>query len=600
MLFRSAYYAPEARQSIEQAVQQALSNGIAYDLELPMFTAKGRRIWVRALCEPQVEDGRVVRLSGAFQDITAHRLTDEQLENSLNNLQRTLEATDDGIFGYDGTDPQGRLLFANRRFFEIWKMDGACVENTTRSDIIAAARKLFPDPDAGVRRISEILAMGTLHEDKVYLNDGRVLFRRSIPLLEGSQVSRVWSFRDITAEEKAKAELVASRDDAQRANAAKSEFLSRMSHELRTPMHAIMGMIGLAQRRMVDTVGIDQLAKAKGAADHLLSVINDILDLSKIEAGHLTLESANFTLDDLLGELAGLFSARLVEKGLTLEFDVEPELRRRPLRGDSLRLRQILLNLLGNAVKFSERGTIRLGIRVGEVCPGRVKLHFEVIDQGIGIAAKDTRRIFDVFEQADGSTTRRYGGTGLGLAICKRLVETMDGQIDVDSQPGLGSNFHFTAWMQETHGTASRDVADGSTAAEERLRTTHSRSRILLVDDDAAGRDVAQALLDIVDMQVTLAVDGAEALRLATQNRYDLILIDMRMPRMNGIEATRAIRGDSINSATPILAITAHAFAEDRQTCMDAGMNDHIPKPVMAQELYEAMLRWLGTSPDTH
>ena len=587
-----AYYPPESRRVLEAAVEKALAEGTGYDLELPLETASGRHIWVRALCEPQFEAGKVVRLSGALQDISAQRAAAQALKESLNNLQRTLQATDEGIFGYDGHDPGGKLLFANDRFFEIWNIPPEARASTGRDEIIAAARKLFVDPDAGVKRIGEILAMGVVHEDKVLLNDGRVLFRRSIPLLAGSQVSRVWSFRDITTEERAKAELIASRDEARRANAAKSEFLSRMSHELRTPMHAIMGMLGLARRRMQDPLGLSQLDKSKAAADHLLSVINDILDISKIEAGYLELEQIDFRLDDVLRNLLNLVGNRAAEKGLKLMIDQDVQGVGPLLRGDPLRLGQILLNLVGNAIKFSDQGDIVVRIRRDEAATDGVRLRFEIEDQGIGIDAEKQERLFRAFEQADGSMTRKYGGTGLGLAISKRLVRKMGGEIGVDSKPGQGSRFWFVACF----GAAAPAEAESTTpweTAEQRIGREFAGASVLLVDDEPMGREVTQELLLGAGLVVMLADDGAEALRLARAHRYDLILMDMRMPNLNGVDATRSIRSSSLNGTTPIIAMTANAFEEDRQICLAAGMNDHITKPVDAELLFLRLLHWL-------
>jgi len=586
------FYPPEARTSIEAALKDAIESGNSYDIELPLDTATGRRIWVRTLGEPQFEGGRVVRISGAFQDITDQRAAAEALKQTLNNLQRTLEATGDGIFAYDGSDTSGKLLFANDRFFEIWKIPPEEAPKTGRAEIIAAARKLFIDPEAGVQRIKDILDLGVVHEDKVPLNDGRVLFRRSIPLLTGSQISRVWSFRDITAEERSKAELQASRDEAQRANAAKSEFLSRMSHELRTPMHAIMGMMALARRRMLDTQGLDQLDKAKKAADHLLSVINDILDISKIEAGRLELEQINFSLDDVLRNLVNLVGNRAAEKGIKLLIDKNLDGSGANLRGDPLRLGQILLNIVGNAIKFSDHGAIVVRIRRDEAAIDGTRLRFEVEDQGIGIDADKQERLFLAFEQADGSMTRKFGGTGLGLAISKRLVQMMAGEIGVDSRPGQGSTFWFTAWFGGTE-MAPVYLPKPTETAEFRLRRDFSGARVLLADDEPMGREIIQILLTDIGLAIDLADDGARALDHARRQRYDLILMDMQMPNMNGIEATQAIRADSMNVTTPIVAMTANAFEEDRRTCLAAGMNDHVGKPVEAETLFLTVLHWL-------
>lgn len=589
-----SFYSPEARETISTAVRRAIDDGLGYDLELPLNTARGRRIWVRALCEPRIEDGKVVRLSGAFQDITGRRRAEQALKDSLNNLQRTLEATDEGIFGYDGHDQSGKLLFANDRFFEIWNIPPELRASTGRAEIIAAAHKLFSDPDAGVKRIGEILAMGVVHEDKVQLNDGRVLFRRSIPLLEGSQVSRVWSFRDITTEERSKAELQASRDEAQRANAAKSEFLSRMSHELRTPLHAIMGMTAMARRRMTDARGIEHLDKAKFAADHLLSVINDVLDISKIEAGRMQLDQSTFRPAQVLETVVNLIGHKASEKGLRLMIDCGGGVLNLGLRGDPVRLRQILLNLAGNAVKFTESGTITIRIRPAELLPERVMLRFEVEDTGIGISPEDSRRLFVAFEQVDGSMTRKYGGSGLGLAISRKLAELMGGEIGFENLATGGSRFWFSACFDPAvEATQPETTAPDAKADEASLRQRHPGAHVLLAEDEPVGREIALDLLLSAGLRVDAAEDGEVALSLARNHKYDLILMDMQMPRRNGIDATRAIRADSRNATTPIVAMTANAFETDRRQCLDAGMNDHIGKPVEPALLFQTLLKWL-------
>jgi signal transduction histidine kinase/CheY-like chemotaxis protein len=391
------------------------------------------------------------------------------------------------------------------------------------------------------------------------------------------------------------AALTLAKDAAEAASRAKSTFLANMSHELRTPMNGILGLTAMAQRQTDDPLLKDRLGKVQQASKHLLHVINDILDISKIEASRLTLEQSHFRVGEILENLFSLVGERAREKGLKLYIKLEPGLPGQVMVGDSLRLGQILLNLTGNAIKFTDAGSVTLSARVVESSPDDLLLRWEVRDTGIGITPEDQARLFTAFEQADGSMTRKYGGTGLGLAISKRLAHLMGGEIGIDSQPGEGSLFWFTARLGKADPqteTATRPVTDVS--AEARLRSEFAAYRILLAEDEPINQEVSRGLLEAAGLTVDLAADGAIAVALARQQRYALILMDMQMPNLNGVDATRAIRADSLNRDTPILAMTANAFEEDRRACLDAGMNDHVAKPIDPEGLFEVMLDWLA------
>ena len=390
-------------------------------------------------------------------------------------------------------------------------------------------------------------------------------------------------------------DLAQARDAAEAASRAKSAFLANMSHELRTPMNGVLGMIDLAKRRMADAKGLDQLDKAKHSANRLLGVLNDILDFSKIDAQRMVLDSVPLQISGVVKSLTGTLGDTATEKGLQLSTDIPVDLQHLPLRGDPLRLGQILLNLVGNAIKFTPQGSVVLrACQVGET-PEAVRVRFEVIDTGIGIEAEAMTRLFQSFEQADNSMTRKFGGTGLGLAISKQLVKLMGGDIGVHSTPGQGSTFWFVVPLERWAPEAATLPAPTTTAhtAQQRLQTGYAGTRVLLAEDEPISQVVGRALLEDARLVVDLAEDGLQALALARQNTYALILMDMQMPHMNGVEAARAIRADSLNRDTPILAATANAFDEDRRVCLAAGMNDHIAKPVDPVRLYETLLVWL-------
>jgi signal transduction histidine kinase/ActR/RegA family two-component response regulator len=394
------------------------------------------------------------------------------------------------------------------------------------------------------------------------------------------------------------AALTVAKEAAEAANRAKSTFLANMSHELRTPMNAIMGMTDLALRRTTDPKLRDQLTKVSQASRHLLHVINDILDISKIESECMRLEHTAFRIGEVLENLVSLIDHKATRKGLEFRVDLAPGLAGLMLVGDALRLGQILLNLAGNALKFTEHGSITVCIRLAEENPDDVLLRCEVRDTGIGIAAADRQRLFTAFEQADGSLTRKYGGTGLGLAISKRLAQLMGGEIGVESQPGAGSTFWFTVRLGKTAepAAAPAPVALPDMAAN-RIQARHAGARVLLAEDEPINQEVSQGLLEDVGLAVDVAEDGREALAQAQRNRYDLVLLDLQMPLLNGVDAARAIRALPGYAQTPILAMTANAFDEDRLACLAAGMNDHIGKPVDPDLLYETLLRWLDRPP---
>jgi two-component system sensor histidine kinase/response regulator len=599
------------------------------------WRADGQAIPVIYSAHPMVRDTVTVGAVVSFLDITERRRLEERL--------RRLAGAVEGIAGVrDLAGLAGIVCAAARR---LTGADGACLvlrdgetchyvgedaigplwagrrfplDASAAGWVIRHAAPLTLDDIAEDPRVPPDLYEGTFVRGLCVVPVGRTQPLGAIGCYwaqphrtRDEAVDLAQALADATAVGLANLDLIArlteARATAEHLAQVKSLFLANMSHEIRTPMNAILGLAHLLHRGTRDPDQHDKLGKIAKAANHLLAILNDILDFSKIEAGKLELEECEVDLAAVLAHAAALVADEARAKGLELAVHLDPALTADPmLRGDPTRLTQLVLNYLVNAVKFTERGTIALEAGIITEGPDARLVRCAVRDTGPGIDPADQGRLFDAFEQLDPSTTRRHGGTGLGLAINRRLAERMGGAVGVQSRPGAGSTFWFTARLgrgARASGGAgdqpSAAAAQATDAAELALRRAHPGARVLLAEDNPINQEVALELLRGAGLHADLAADGAQAVALARAAPYDLILMDMQMPVLDGLEATALIRALPGYAATPILALTANAFGEDRARCLAAGMNDHVGKPVDPAVLFAALLRWLppGAAP---
>jgi two-component system, sensor histidine kinase and response regulator len=527
-------------------------------------------------------------------------------------LAATQEAAVEGILV---TDQEGGISHMNAAFVQMWGVPAGMLSETARASVFAFMQEQALDRVLYRRQWAAAMrqTQGQNGFDALELTGDRHFECRGRPFrINASLGGHVFSFRDVTERKRAARqlqllnetlesrivertrELEVATHQAQAASRAKGDFLSNMSHEIRTPINGVVGLAHLTLQSELVPAQRERVQKIRDAGLHLLGIVNDILDFSKIEAGKLELEETDVRLADVFAGVSAQVSAAAAARGLALVFQLDPGLER-TLYGDALRIGQVLLNYVGNAIKFSEQGQVLVRATLLRHTDAEVMVRFEVRDNGIGMTEAQVALLFQSFQQADTSTTRRYGGTGLGLAIGKQLAGLMGGDVGVTSRPGEGSTFWFTARLRPA-------LADSSAAIEtntaESDRAAIRGAQILLVEDNALNQEVARGLLEDVGAEVCTASNGQEALHRMAERHFDCVLMDVQMPVMDGLQATRFIRADPRLAQTPVLAMTAHARREDRLVCLEAGMNDFMTKPVLPKLLYACLARWLTPRTD--
>lgn len=569
-----------------------------YECEIRLKHKDGHWVWIadRGRLISRTKDGKPLMISGTHMDITERK----QLTENLQKLWLAVEQSPSSI---KITNLDGEIEYVNKRYEEITGFPRSeaigqkpAILNFQNGEQAAA---IWQALRAGKNWSGEYVNRrkdGTEYIEQVYISPVRQL---------NGQISHYLLIQDDITDKKRMAEelnayhhqleklvksrtleLEQAREAAEMASRSKSAFLANMSHEIRTPMNAIMGMSHLLKRELHLPSQLDKLNKIHAASKHLLGLISDILDLSKIEAERLTIEEAAINLGSIVDHVCSMMMDRARSKGLAFIQQIDPPLRELTLAGDSLRIGQILINYVGNAVKFTEQGQIILRAKLLSENERTVEVRFEVQDTGIGMTAEQQARVFEAFEQGHSSTTRKYGGTGLGLTISRHLARLMGGQVGANCAEGIGCVFWFNVSLKRANPGVLPAVA--AVAADFRHDAV-----ILMVEDNEINQEVARQMLEGVGVTVDIAGDGAEALERVKLRRYDAILMDMQMPVMDGLEATRLIREMPDYQAVPIIAMTANAFEEDRQLCMASGMNDFLTKPFDPDTLFAILTRWI-------
>lgn len=597
------FYAPEARPIIRQAVIDAVEKGEPFDLELPVITAKGRHRWVHAIGRPQVENGRVARVTGVFQDITERKRAEQALVQSEKQYRLLFEMESDALFMVERDS--GRILMANAAAAGMYGYSREVLQRMNFADLSAEAEK--------THKITQEEYASVVPRHFHRKRNGSV-FPVEIAvrtfLWEGRMVCLA-SVRDITRRLANERSLCAAKEQAEAANRAKSEFLANISHEIRTPMTAILGFADLlAQPGLPRHVVRQHVATIRNNGQTLLRLLNDILDLSRIEAGKIDIQEDLVSLPMAIDEVLSVVLSELQRKQLRIRINYESGL---PsiVCTDAVRFRQILVNLMGNAVKFTDEGSITVTCSLHAADRESRTIAISIADTGVGIGSDQIGAIFEPFTQGDSSHSRRFGGTGLGLAVSRRLARMLGGDIAVDSQPERGSTFRLTLPAPELNSIAPERIrnaigrilwpsqAGGEPPDDESFQPAaiRLRGRLLLAEDVVDIQRLLASVLAKLGLSVDIAPNGRVACEMVhraerEQRPYDVVLMDMQMPEMNGYEATAWLRQNGWNG--PIVALTAHAMSGDEQKCKAAGCNEYLAKPIRLDELVSCLTRQVG------
>lgn len=587
---------PEDRDRVNRNFREAEATKGGWSHEFRIRRPDGEVRWINAVGGHLRYAGiKQERVSGIVQDITDRKRAEEYLQESNQRFSTIFHASPTAIV-ISRLD-NNEVIDVNKAFLQLYGLEKEDIIGRTALEL-----GLWPYPEDRAAMFEIFREQGRVQQYEAAFRNksgkiGHLLIAAEMIDLSGMKCI-MGMLTDISRRKQLENDLSMARDAAEAANRAKSQFLANMSHEIRTPLNAILGLAQLLRVELAGSGQCDRLDKIEASGRHLLELINGILDIAKIESDKLTLNKADFPPIELFDQIHRIFGERAQAKGLSLHFDLGslPPV----LSGDATRLRQALINYLDNAIKFTQHGDIWLNAYIVEESASDLLVSFEVADTGIGIEPEQLDRVFNVFEQAENMTNPVYGGTGLGLAITRQLARLMGGEAGAESEPGRGSTFWFTARLGKRPGLAAPAIPSAMPFADQTVAPGQYRGvRILLAEDNLLNQEVALGMLQQAGFEVDIAGDGRQALAMARQIPYALILMDVHMPHMGGLEATSAIRRLPQHRSTPILAMTAGAFGEDRTACLKAGMNDHIAKPVDHYFLYGKLAQWLANETET-
>lgn len=580
---------PDDRHVVENVIKEPPPDN-EFKLDLRIIRTDNEVRWIHEKVKYDKDtSGNLVRWYGVVQDITERKLNEIRLKESEERFKELAENLGHVIWISEGK----QVVYINKEYESVFERSCQSLYNNSQSFIEGIHPK---DKDTFIKAFRQNDNSNSDHifdeQFRVIRSDGSIcwIWARTFPIFnENAGIKRrVGIAEDITKIKTYEESLRQAKEDAEKANKAKSQFLANMSHEIRTPMS---GVLGMAQLLIMDLEGKQkEMAKIiKTCGDNLLNIINDILDLSRIEAGKINLCLEDFDFRQLIEEVNDIIQPLALRKGLNYSFFLDNEINSR-LLGDTGRLKQILFNLLGNAIKFTEHGSIELSILKGKVCKDRVQLLFSIKDTGMGIDEDKIGQLFTYFTQGDDSVTKKYGGTGLGLAISKQFINMMNGEISVESQAGVGSNFSFSVIL-----TQSRNFERFDNHSPNAKALIPIYSSALLVEDDYVSGVLIKKLCERKNISLMIAKSGTEAIENLKSQCFDLILMDIQMPDISGFETTKIIRATEkpLKKHTPIIATTAFALVGDREKCLSAGMDDYLVKPIDAEEFYKIVDKWI-------